>query len=227
VIRTGEKVESNTTVEADAKTDEDADIDDAIGGDDDANAEADRTDAAGADANEQAGQPDSAPLHRDRRIRWSALMAYAVLPGLALLLALVAGYLKWQEGAAREAHTARVQSVQEAKDATAALLSYRPDTVEKDLGAAEGRLTGDFRNSYASLIHDVVIPGAKQKQISAVATIPAAASVSATGNHAVVLVFVNQTVTVGAEAPTATASAVRVTLDKTAGRWLISAFDPV
>jgi Mce-associated membrane protein len=154
-------------------------------------------------------------------------MAYAVLPGLALLLALVAGYLKWQEGAAREAHTARAQSVQVARDATAALLSYRPDTVERDLGAAEDRLTGDFRNSYASLIHDVVIPGAKQKQISAVATIPAAASVSATENHAVVLVFVNQTVTIGAEAPAATASAVRVTLDKTAGRWLISAFDPV
>jgi Mce-associated membrane protein len=225
VIRTGEKVESNMTVEADAKTDEDAGG--GIGGDDDANADADRTDTAGAGADEQAGQPDSAPLHRDRRIRWSALMAYALLPGLALLLALVAGYLKWQDGAAREAQTARAPSVQVARDATAALLSYRPDTVERDLGAAEDRLTGDFRNSYASLIHDVVIPGAKQKQISAVATIPAAASVSATENHAVVLVFVNQTVTIGAEAPAATASAVRVTLDKTAGRWLISAFDPV
>jgi Mce-associated membrane protein len=43
----------------------------------------------------------------------------------------------------------------------------------------------------------------------------------------VVLVFVNQTVIVGQDAPTDTASAVRVTLDKVGDRWLISSFDPV
>ena len=37
-------------------------------------------------------------------------------------------------------------------------------------------------------------PGAKQKQISAVATVPGAASISASANHAVVLLFVNQTI---------------------------------
>ena len=73
----------------------------------------------------------------------------------------------------------------------------------------------------------MVIPGAKEKQISAVATVPAAASVSADLNHAVVLVFVNQTVVVGTEAPTDTASSVRIGLDKVDGRWLISKFDPV
>ena len=85
----------------------------------------------------------------------------------------------------------------------------------------------DFRDSYTSLTNDVVIPGAKQKQISAVATVPAVASVSADPRHAVVLVFVNQTVIVGQDAPTDTASSVRVTMDKAGGRWLISKFDPV
>ena len=47
-----------------------------------------------------------------------------------------------------------------------------------------------------------MIPGAKQKQISAVANVPAVASVSANPDHAVVLVFVNQTVIVGDGAPT-------------------------
>ena len=98
---------------------------------------------------------------------------------------------------------------------------------EKDLEAARSRLTGTFLDAYTSLTHDVVIPGAKQKQISAVATVPAAASKSATANHAVVLLFVNQTVIVGQDAPTNTASSVRVTLDKIDGRWLISQFDPV
>jgi Mce-associated membrane protein len=51
--------------------------------------------------------------------------------------------------------------------------------------------------------------------------------VSAKPDHAVVLVFVNQTVVVGQDAPSDTASSVRVTLDKINGRWLISKFDPV
>ena len=67
----------------------------------------------------------------------------------------------------------------------------------------------------------------QQKQISATATVPAAASVSATENHSVVLIFVNQTVIVGHDAPSDTASTVRVTLDRVGGRWLISGFEPI
>jgi Mce-associated membrane protein len=162
-----------------------------------------------------------------RRVRWSGAIVYVVLPALALLLASAAGFLKWQDGSARDAAMARTESVRAATDSTIALLSYKPDTVEKDLDAARGRLTGTFLSAYTSLTHDVVIPGAKQKQISAVATVPAAASTSATGNHAVVLLFVNQTVIIGQDVPTNTASSVRVTLDKVGGRWLISQFDPV
>jgi len=72
-----------------------------------------------------------------------------------------------------------------------------------------------------------VIPGAKQKQISAIATVPAAGAVSATENRAVVLLFVDQTVNVGNDPPTDTASAVRVTLDRQGDRWLISQFEPI
>jgi Mce-associated membrane protein len=106
-------------------------------------------------------------------------------------------------------------------------LSYQAASVDKQLTAARDRLTGTFRDSYGALIHDVVIPGAQQKQISALATVPAAASVSATPDHAVVLVFVDQSVTVGADTPTSTASSVKVTLDRIGGRWLISDFTPV
>ena len=120
--------------------------------------------------------------------------------------------------------------MQAAKDSTVALLSYKPDTVEQQLTAARDRLTGEFRDQYTDLTNDVVIPGAKQKQISAVANVcPATAcgaSVSANPGHAVVLLFVNQTVTVGTGVPTDTASSVRVTLDKVGDRWLISKFRP-
>jgi Mce-associated membrane protein len=170
---------------------------------------------------------DGKPTTAKRRIQWSKAIAYGLLPGLVFLLASAAGYLKWQDGAARQAQAARAESVQAATDSTVALLSYRPDTVETDLDAAKSRLTGTFLDAYTKLTHDLVIPGAKQKQISAVATVPAAASTSATATHAVVLLFVNQSVIVGQDAPTNSASSVRVTLDKVGGRWLISQFDPV
>ena len=168
---------------------------------------------------------EAAPAKRS--IEWPRVLAYGILPGLALVLALGAGFLKWQDNSVRDGDTARAESVQVAKDSTVALLSYKPDTVEQQLSDARSLLTGEFQGAYTELTTDVVIPGAKEKQISAVATVPAAASVSAEPNRAVVLVFVNQTVVVGADAPTDTASSVRVTLEKVGDRWLISGFDPV
>jgi Mce-associated membrane protein len=188
---------------------------------------ADDTEATEAATEVDRPDHDEQPTGAARHIRWSQAIVFVVLPALALLLASVAGFLKWQDGSAREAGVARAESVRAATDSTIALLSYKPDTVEKDLDAARSRLTGSFLNAYTSLTHDVVIPGAKQKQISATATVPAAASTSATENHAVVLLFVNQSVIIGQDAPTSTASSVRVTLDKVGGRWLISQFDPV
>jgi Mce-associated membrane protein len=161
------------------------------------------------------------------RIGWSRLIGYGLLPGLALSLASGAGFLKWQDVSARDATTARAESVRAATEGTIALLSYRPDTVQRDLEAAQSRLTGTFRSAYTQLTHEVVIPGAQQKQISATATVSAAASTAATAGHAVVLLFVNQAIIVGQDAPTNTASSVRVTLDKVEGRWLISQFDPI
>ncbi|OBB09688.1 hypothetical protein A5761_29260 [Mycolicibacterium setense] len=144
-----------------------------------------------------------------------------------MVLALGAGYLKWMDSSIHSSDAAGSESVNAATEGATAMLTYRPDTVEKDLTAANDRLTGPLKDSYGMLTHDVVIPGAQQKQISAVATVPAAATVSATQKHAVVLVFVNQEITIGAEPPTSTASRVRVTLDKVGGRWLIAGFDPI
>jgi len=176
---------------------------------------------------EESPEPAEAEGAPKRSIQWARVFAYGVLPAVALLLAMGAGYLKWMDNSVRNSEVARAETMQVAKDSTIAMLSYKPDTVEQQLNAARDLLTGDFRNSYTSLINDVVIPGAKQKQISAVATVPAMASVSADPHHAVVLVFVNQTVVVGQDAPSDSASSVRVTLEKTGDRWLISKFDPV
>jgi len=246
-----------TDVPDDTKTPEQGPAEDTVQTADEATEPADATTASGEVSLESAeseesdkstddsAEPDdnsqptdeSEPVGVKRRIAWPRVLAYGVLPGLALLLALAAGFLRWEYisndyGAlppvASEQHPSPAfESMNAAKDSTIKMLSYKPDTVEQQLNSARDLLTGEFRDSYTSLINDVVIPGAREKQISAVASVPAVASVSADPKHAVVLVFVNQTVVVGKDAPSDTASSVRVTMDKVDGRWLISEFEPV
>jgi Mce-associated membrane protein len=224
-IEVAQRVEANHLTEGEKTIEADATSgarDEPEPGDTDESAE-----AAGSTTDATAGAPTGAANGDKRGVSWTRMLAFGLLPGLALMIAMATGFLKWQDSSVRDAQTARLEAMQVAKDSTIALLSYQPDTAEKDLGAARDRLTGSFRDSYTALTHDVVIPGAKQKQISAVVNVPAVASVSASTDHAVVLVFVNQTIIVGTDAPSATASSVKVSLDKIGGRWLISDFTPV
>jgi Mce-associated membrane protein len=195
----------------------------------DSTATADSSEAAPADSSEaeSADSSEAAAAPEPRRIAWSRVLAYGVLPALALLVALGAGYFKWVIGSTDELALARTESVRAASEDAAALLSYKADSADKDLGAARERLTGEFKDAYTALIHEVVIPGAKEKHISSVAKVNAASSVSATADHAVALLFVNQTVTIGDGAPTDTQPVIKVTLEKVNGRWLVSRFDPV
>jgi Mce-associated membrane protein len=163
----------------------------------------------------------------NRRTDWSRVLGYGVLPGLALVLALVAGFSRWQESSAHAGQIARTESLAAAQDSTIVILSYRADSVDKSLMAARDRLTAPYKDAYIKLTDHVVIPGAKKDHVSVTATIPAAASVSATPRHAVVTLFVDQAAAIGNNAPTTTESSIRVTLDKISGRWLISGFDPI
>lgn len=175
--------------------------------------------AAGAVADDTASPSPRPGLRR--------LLLVTLLPALATVLTLAAGYFRWQDVSARVAQEAAAQSVQTATEATIAMLSYRPETVDSASAAAAEGMTGAFREEYTQLIKEVVAPGAKQQHISTVVTVPAAASVTASAHHAVVLLFVDQQTTIGNDPPTMSASSVRVTLDKVGGRWLVSQFDPV
>ena len=166
----------------------------------------------------------SASPNSDKRLR---TLAFVALPALVVLFGAGAGLLQWRDVSNRKIDTARTESMAAARSATEAILSYKADSVEQDLGSARDRLTGSFLASFTDLVNKVVIPGAREKKISAAAKVAAAASVSAAAEHAVTLVFVNQTVVIGGGAPSGTASSVRVTLDKVGDRWLVSGFDPV
>ncbi|WP_020104416.1 hypothetical protein [Mycobacterium sp. 360MFTsu5.1] len=189
--------------------------------------ELDEAAEAGVTKTNAAETTDAAPAAGRRRVAWANVAVYGLLPAAILALGGAAGYLQWKDVSLAQTDTAKKESTKAATDGTIALLSYKPETVDKDLEAAKKYMTGNFLNSYTSLTRDVVIPGSKQKKISAVATVPAAAWTKATPDHAVVMLFVDQTMIIGDSAPTSTASSVRVTLDKVEGHWLISQFDPM
>ena len=133
-------------------------------------------DAEVAESNDAVAVADS-PRETDGRLR---LVAFGVLPALIILLGAGAGFLRWQDSSHRAVDAARVESMAAARDATVAILSYKADSVEQDLHSARDRLTGSFLDSFTDLVDKVVIPGAREKNISAAARVPAVASVSAT-----------------------------------------------
>lgn len=147
---------------------------------------------------------------------------------LATALFPVSAWLAWDGTARRGAEQAGSDAIQAARESIVAILSYRPDTAEKNLDiTARDRLTGPFLDDYTQLIRTVVIPDAKQRGISAAAQVPAAAVVSAEANRAVLLVYVDQAMVAGNAKPTQVNSSVRVTMEKVDGRWLIAGFDPI
>jgi Mce-associated membrane protein len=158
-------------------------------------------------------------------VNWSRVLVYGLLPALVMLLAVAAGLLKWKDSSVRNTDLARSQSVMAARDSAVALLSFRFDTVDRDVAAARERLTGEFRDIYTQRTQEELIPNAKERHVSATAIVPGAASESATHNHAVVLLFINQNIKIGDAAPADPTSSVRVTLDKIGERWLVPGFD--
>lgn len=152
---------------------------------------------------------------------------------LTLLLVVSAGVAAWlyffqyRVDQQIEADAQNV-ALEAAKTGTVALLSYTPESMEQDFSTAKSHLTGDFLDYYSQFTEQIVTPAVKEKQVKTSAAVVQAAVAEMEPDSAVVLVFVNQT-TVSRENPDGAfaASAVKVGLTKSDGRWLISAFDPV
>ncbi|SBS73532.1 conserved hypothetical protein [uncultured Mycobacterium sp.] len=115
-----------------------------------------------------------------------------------------------------------------ARDGTVALLSYAPETLDKDLANAKSHLTGEFLKYYSQFTDQIVAPAARQKGVKTEATVARAAVSELRADSAVVLVFVNQvTTSKDRPDPALATSSVVVKLTNTDGRWLISEFNPV
>jgi len=155
----------------------------------------------------------------------------AILVAAALLISagVAAGLYYYQYRPDQQTNTdATDVALNAAKNGTVALLSYSPDTLDKDFANAKANLTGDFLSYYTQFTEQIVTPAAKEKQVKTTASVVRAAVSEMQADSAVVLVFVNQ-VTTSKENPDGAfaASSVKVSMEKIDGRWMIDAFDPV
>lgn len=177
--------------------------------------------------------PDETTTVEEPEPRGAGLKRWLVSIAIAVLLLASAGLASWayltQFRPDQETNAAvAAQTIQAASDGTLALLSYAPDTLDKDFANAKTHLTGDFLSYYTQFTRDIVTPAAKQKAVKTSAAVVHAAVSELNPGSATVLVFLNQTTTSKANPDGSfTASSVKVGLTKVNGSWLISAFDPV
>ncbi|OBG56081.1 hypothetical protein [Mycolicibacterium fortuitum] len=179
-----------------------------------------------ANAVDETGEPATTePATAPPRAR-SWVSAAVVLAVIALVLAVASGVLRWLTVMQAESDTARVESVEAAKEITAEMLSYETDTVEQQLTAARDRMTGKFLGTYTAMINEV-IPAAQAQRIAAVADVLEVGTVKAEPDRVELVLFVNQSVQVGDHMPEKTPSVARVTMVKDGDRWLLSEYEPV
>jgi Mce-associated membrane protein len=120
------------------------------------------------------------------------------------------------------------RAVQAATDGAVAALSYSSDNIDRDVTNARSHLTGDFLAYYDKFTKEVVVPTVRQKNLTQTTTVVRAAISELHPDSAVVLAFVNETTTgKDKEKPLKTPNAVRITLTKIHGSWLISKLDPL
>jgi Mce-associated membrane protein len=181
---------------------------------------------------EKAGSP--APTKRPRRDRPRMLRNVKLVPVILVVLLLVFGgsaawlYFKQYKPDQQINPDVARTVVSAASDGTVALLSYSPESLDKDFAAAKSHLAGDFLSYYNQFTQEIVAPAAKQKSLKTTAHVMGAAVSELRSDSAVVLVFVDQSTTSKDKPdPSMAASNVLVSLTRVNSNWLITKFDPI
>lgn len=180
---------------------------------------------------------DAEPAQRKpnwRRDIWSRKITVRPIPVLLIVLVLISGgvtawlYAHYHRPDQRTSPSVGRAAVSAASDGTVALLSYAPDTLDKDFASARSHLTGDFLSYYDQFTQQIVAPAAKQKSLKTSAHVMRAAVQELHPDSAVVLVFVDQSTTSKDNPePSMAASSALVNLALVDGKWLITKFTPV
>lgn len=173
---------------------------------------------------DEPAQPGGA-LARMRRNRGVTLTA-----AILLVSALTAGSVYWwvYRTDRMTGEAAQEEVLAAARAGAEAVLTYSPDSVDKNLADAKSHLTGAFLEKYSDFADKVVRPATRERGVKTEATVARAAVSAMHPDTAQVLLFVNQ-VTTSKERPTPAlaTSSVMMTLQRSGDQWLISEFNPI
>ena len=149
-----------------------------------------------------------------------ALLAVATLIGMTIAVRADA------EAEARVAAGADGRAF--AVDVVPKLLSYDFDTAEAHFAEVLDDLGGNFRGQFEEVGRTVIVPSALERKVVTSADVLESAVVDSGTNDAVILLFLNQSTT-SAESPETKldGSRVRVHVERSDGRWLITELTPV
>jgi Mce-associated membrane protein len=177
--------------------------------------------------------PETKPRRlRPRRPRRPKIaIGTQVLVLLALVtvaLAAAVGFLMQRDGELSGTDVAAQRAMYAAETAAQDLSSYDYRTLESDIKTAANQTTGKLKTDYQRLAQQIVATARQQQAVVNGQTVKSGV-VSATPEKVEVLVFLNQS-TSKAAAPDAqqrTPNQLRLlmTMEKTAGRWLVSKVD--
>jgi Mce-associated membrane protein len=187
------------------------------------------------EATEKPEKPKSPSRTKRQRREWSrALRNVKPVPLILVVLLLISGgsaawlYFKQYKPAQQVNPDVARTVASAASDGTVALLSYSPESLDKDFANAKSHLSGDFLSTYNQFTEQIVAPAAKQKSLKTTAQVMGAAVSELHPNSAVVLVFVDQSTTSKDKPdPSMAASDVLVSLTRVNDHWLITKFDPI
>lgn len=181
---------------------------------------------------------DASPQQPDRRTgaigRWTRRLLARWRP-ILLTLVLVATtgyavgyfYLIYRPDLQTD-NAAAHQVIKAASDGAVALLSYSPETLDRDLTNAKSRVTEDYLAYYQRFADQIVGPAAQRGQVTTTASVVKAAVSEMHPNSAVVLVFLKQkTASKQKPQPIVTSSSVRVEMTKVNGSWLIEKLEAI
>lgn len=179
------------------------------------------------------GQVKDGPGAKIRRWWWASTRSRwgLIVAGLLFAASVSTGAVQYMtQHRADEETSERVAraALAEASAGAVAVVSYAPETLDRDLVAAKSHLTGEFLTYYGKFVDQVVAPAVRQKAVKSTASVGRAAITELHRDTAKVLVFLNQTtVSQDRPEPVQTASSVVVSLAKVNDNWLISAVDPL
>jgi len=158
-------------------------------------------------------------LPKDKNVRILSAVCVVLLLATA---ALAFFFVRQQQasGARTDATTAATTDVPE-------LLSYTFSSFGSDLSKAESVATPQFRGTYSKLMTGQIEGPAKQNQVVTSASVTNSSVISYSGSKVTLLMFLSQQTKTKAKAESVLNDvAVRVTMRKSGGQWLVDDMTP-